>query len=238
MTEVKKPANQAKILIAEDEVATLRTLKRNLTSFGFEVFTATNGEEALAEVEAKLPDLLLLDINMPKLNGLEVCKKVREWNDLPIIILSARGEERQKVIALELGADDYLTKPFGMEELVARIRASLRRVKQKDSPVLSILTFGELSINLAQHQVLLSNQPLNLTHQQYELLKYLAQNAGRIVSHRNILQEVWGPEYAEETQYLHVFISQLRQKLENDPSRPTFIKTERGFGYRFINPNS
>lgn len=223
----------AKILVVEDDTPTLRTLKRNLVGYGFEIFTAVNGEEALEQLEMNLPDLLLLDLMMPKLNGLEVCRLVREWNKLPIIILSAKGEERQKVEALEAGADDYLTKPFGMEELVARIRAALRRSQNTPLEPNPIFTLGKLKINYAQHQVMLDEQTISLTHQQYELLRYMTQNAGRLIPHRTLLTDVWGPEYSDETQYLHVFISQLRQKIETDPARPRYIRTERGFGYRF-----
>jgi len=230
-----KSGRTPKILVVDDEQATLRTLKRNLSAYGYEIFTATSGEEALAELEIVLPDLMLLDLMMPSINGLEVCRRAREWNQLPIIVLSARGEERQKVEALELGADDYLTKPFGMDELIARIRVALRRVVQTTSEPEPIYSQDGLEINFAQRRVSLNGQEISLTSQQYELLKYLAHNARRILPHRTILREVWGTEYESETPYLHVFGSQLRQKIEPDSSRPRFIKTERGYGYRFGN---
>ncbi len=226
-----------KILIAEDESSSLRMLKRNLTGYGYEVVTAIDGIEALAALEETNPDLLLLDINMPRLNGLEVCRRVREWSRLPIIVLSARGEEYQKVEALELGADDYLTKPFGLNELVARIKVALRRANQPPAnKEAAVLTIEELTMYLAEHRVTLQGQELKLTPQQYELLKYLAQNAGRVITHRAALMNVWGPEYERETQYLHVFVGQLRHKIEPDPARPYYILTERGVGYRFRSP--
>lgn len=226
-----------KILIAEDESSYLRMLKRNLTGYGYEVVTAMDGIEALAALEETNPDLLLLDINMPRLNGLEVCRRVRDWSQLPIIVLSARGEEYQKVEALELGADDYLTKPFGLNELVARIKVALRRANQPPpNKEAAVFTIEELTMNLAEHRVTLQGQELKLTPQQYELLKYLAQNAGRVITHRAALMSVWGPEYEKETQYLHVFVGQLRHKIEPDPARPYYILTERGVGYRFRSP--
>jgi two-component system KDP operon response regulator KdpE len=231
----RKSGHNPKILVVDDEQTTLRTLKRNLSAYGYEIFTATNGKEALAQLETILPDLMLLDLMMPGMDGLEVCRRTREWNQLPIIVLSARGEERQKVEALELGADDYLTKPFGMDELVARIRVALRRISQATPESEPVYTQDGLEINFAQRRVSLNGQEINLTSQQYALLQYLAHNPRRILPHRTILREVWGTEYETETQYLHVFVSQLRQKIEPDSSRPRFIKTERGYGYRFGN---
>jgi two-component system, OmpR family, KDP operon response regulator KdpE len=229
----------AKILVVDDEIATLHTIKRNLTGLGFVVETASDGQQALTYLEQTTPDLLLLDIRMPRMNGLEVCRRVREWNELPIIVLSAGGEEDQKVIALELGADDYLTKPFSMKELVARVKAALRRSRRTKSEVVaSMFTSGDLVINFAQRLVTLKGQEVKLTPQQYELLKYLAQNAGRVITHRQLLLNVWGPEFESETQYLHVFISQLRQKIEVEPMRSRYLLTERGVGYRFVRPGS
>ncbi|HEX2912497.1 MAG TPA: response regulator transcription factor [Chloroflexia bacterium] len=234
VSEIHTTLKPAKILIIEDEAPSLRMLKRNLTGYGLRVVTASDGQEALASIEEQLPDLILLDINLPRLSGLEVCRRVREWSQVPIIVLSARSEEYQKVEALELGADDYLTKPFGLNELVARIKVALRRSNQQQAEKKEpLLTIDDLTINFAEHRVYLHGQELKLTHQQYELLKYLTQNAGRVITHRSALMKVWGPEYENETQYLHVFIGQLRHKIEPDPSRPHYILTERGLGYRF-----
>jgi two-component system KDP operon response regulator KdpE len=240
------PEEVAKIIVVDDEASILRTLKRNLSGRGYEVLTATTGEEALARIEEVLPDLVILDLMLPGISGMEVCRRVREWSQLPIIILSARGEEQQKVEALELGADDYLTKPFGMDELVARVRVALRRARQLkeaasggsgrgiNSPVFSE---GDLLIDYARREVMLKGQELKLTPKQYDLLKYLTQNAGRVITHRAALVNVWGPEYGEESQYLHVFIGQLRHKLEENPAQPRYILTEPGVGYRFAPPS-
>jgi two-component system KDP operon response regulator KdpE len=229
--------NLATILVVDDEAPVLRTLKRNLSGYGYEVLTAADGVEALACVEENRPDLMLLDLNMPRLSGLEVCRRIRKWNQMPIIVLSARGDEQQKVEALDLGADDYLTKPFGMSELLARIRAALRRTGQptKDETFKEFSLDG-FSINFEQHLVTVDGQEVKLTPQQFELLKYLVRNAGRVLTHRSVLVNVWGAEYEDETQYLHVFIGQLRHKIEADPSRPRYILTERGVGYRFRAP--
>ncbi len=227
-----------KILVVDDELPTLRILKRNLTGYGYEVITAGDGLEAIRLVEESLPDLMLLDITMPNLNGLEVTRRVRLWNQLPIIVLSALGEEHQKVEALELGADDYITKPFGMNELMARIKGALRRKNQKVPEPANIFNLDGLSIDFTRRLVTMNEQEVKLTPQQYDLLRFLAQNAGRVVTHRLTLLNVWGPEYEKESQYLHVFIGQLRQKIEPDPARPYFIMTERGVGYRFRSPDS
>lgn len=235
--EVRPGEKPVKIVVADDEQAILRMLTRNLTRRGYEVVTAADGEEALNRIEETLPDLVILDLMMPRLDGLEVCRQVREWSQMPIIILSARGEETRKVEALDLGADDYLTKPFGMDELLARVRVALRRASQTkeangggNSPV---YRSGELIIDVARREVTVQGEEVKLTPRQYDLLKYLAQNAGRVITHRTALVNVWGPEYGQETQYLHVFIGQLRHKIEPDPAHPVYILTEPGVGYRF-----
>lgn len=238
----KKTEKQGKILVADDELSILRTLTRNLSRHNYEVITASDGEEALALIEENLPDLIILDIIMPGLNGLEVCRRVREWSQVPIIVLSAVGQEKQKVEALDLGADDYLTKPFGMDELLARVRVALRRASQ-----LKELSKGggapsfvdqDLVIDFARREVTFQGKEVKLTPKQYDLLKYLAQNAGRVITHRAALVNVWGVEYGEESQYLHVFIGQLRHKIEPDPVHPRYILTEPGVGYRFKNLSS
>lgn len=241
MTEkLEKPG---KILVVDDEQAILRTLKRNLGGRGYEVLTASNGEEALAQIETHLPDLVVLDLMLPKLSGLEVCRQVREWSQVPIIVLSARGEEQLKVEALDLGADDYLTKPFGMDELLARVRVALRRATQLKNTAENTANSPnfvdeDLAINFARHEVMFKGQEIKLTPKQYDLLKYLALNAGRVITHRAALMSVWGAEYSSETQYLHVFINQLRHKIEENPAQPHYILTEPGIGYRFRSPTS
>ncbi len=238
----KKSEKLGKIVVADDEQFILRTLKRNLTGRGYEVVTAADGEEALVCIEETLPDLIILDLMMPKLDGLQVCRRVREWSQIPIIILSARGEEQQKVEALDLGADDYLTKPFGMDELLARIRVALRRASQlksiRQQGAEPIFVDEDLTIDFARREVTFGGQEVKLTPKQYDLLKYLAQNAGRVITHRAALINVWGPEYGAETQYVHTFINQLRHKIEADPVHPRHIVTEPGIGYRFKSPST
>ena len=235
---VDRTEKPGKILVVDDEQPILRTLKRNLGGRGYEVITATDGEQALAQIEETAPDLVVLDLMLPKVDGLEVVRRVREWSRLPIIVLSARGEERLKVEALDLGADDYLTKPFGMDELLARVRVALRRATQlkntaENASQASLFTDDDLTINFARREVLLKGQEIKLTPKQYDLLKYLALNAGRVITHRTALLNVWGQDYSTETQYLHVFINQLRHKIEEDPAHPRHILTEPGVGYRF-----
>ena len=234
----------AKILIVDDERAALHMLKRNLIGMGFEVYTAENGIQALKVLRHKAPDLMVLDVGMAEMDGLEVCRQVRQWNNLPIIVLSANDEEEQKVAALELGADDYQTKPYKLNELVARIKAALRRAQLSNlsasSPSLEkgSLKFSckELTIDFSRRFVTVRGQEVKLTPQQYDLLKYLVENAGLVINHRQALLHSWGAEYERETQYLHVFISQLRQKIEPDTTRPQYLLTERGVGYRFVCP--
>jgi two-component system KDP operon response regulator KdpE len=237
----EKSEKLSKILVVDDEQPILRTLKRNLGGSGYDVITASNGEEALDQIETNLPDLVVLDLMLPVLGGLEVCRRVREWSQLPIIVLSARGEERMKVEALDLGADDYLTKPFGMDELLARMRVALRRANQlknasENLHTESVFVDEDLTINFVRREVLVKGQEVKLTPKQYDLLRYLAVNAGRVITHRTALLNVWGQEYAQETQYLHVFINQLRHKIEETPAHPRHILTEPGIGYRFKSP--
>jgi len=234
---------KARILAVDDEPPILLLLKRNLSARGYEVITATNGEEALVEIENKPPDLIILDLMMPRKDGLEVTLEVRTRLGLttPIIVLSARGEERKKVEALDLGADDYLTKPFGMDELVARVRVALRHQRDGVSGTTgqarkTKLGDEHLMIDLENHLVLREGKEIKLTPKQYELLKYLALNPGKLITHRMLLQAVWGSEYGGEISYLHVFIGQLRHKIELEPAKPRFILTEPGLGYRFRLP--
>jgi len=220
----------ARILVVDDEPQIRRALTRTLEANEFDVRAVGTGEEALSALKWR-PDIILLDLMLPDLDGLEVARRIREQGPTPILILSVRGEEAQKVLALDQGADDYITKPFGTAELLARIRVALRHAAgQPSAPVIET---GELRIDLEHRIVTRSGEEAHLTPTEYEVLKYLASHAGRIITHRMLLQHVWGPEHVEETQYLHVVISQLRRKIEPQPARPQFILTEPGVGYRF-----
>ena len=225
-----------RILLAEDEVALRDFVSRNLHARGFEVLEASNGLEAMALWEREDPHLLILDIMMPRMDGLEVCKRVREHSAVPIIVLTALDAESDKVTALDLGADDYLTKPFGVEELLARVRAVLRRT-QWDMISLAgeeIKQFGDLEIDLMGHIVRLQGKEIRLSPTEFALLKQLVTNAGKVLTHRMLLQSIWGPEYGGEAEYLRVYINRLRHKLESDPANPRYLLTEPGVGYRFV----
>ncbi|MEI7557186.1 response regulator transcription factor [Candidatus Chlorohelix sp.] len=231
-----------KILVVDDEPAITIGLKRQLSSQGYEVRTASGGVQALEEIEQNSPDLVILDLMMPDLDGLQVTREVRRriLSNVPIIVLSARGESRQKVEALDLGADDYLTKPFGLDELLARVRVALRHRQQLSNPMVSasptIINDDFLTIDLEKHLVYKEGQEIKLTPKQYETLKFLASNPDKLITHQMLLHHIWGPEYGKETQYLHVLIGQLRQKLESDSATPRYILTEPGLGYRFRLP--
>ncbi|HLZ24726.1 MAG TPA: response regulator transcription factor [Ktedonobacterales bacterium] len=227
-----------RILVADDEVALRDFVCRNLRARGFEVLEASNGLEAIALWERELPHLLILDIMMPQMDGLEVCRRVRQQATTPIIVLTALDAESDKVAALDLGADDYLTKPFGVDELLARVRAVLRRARVEPMPSLDagVRRYGDLEIDLAGHVVRLWGTPVRLTPTEFALLEQLVINAGKVLTHRLLLQRVWGAEYGAETEYVRVYINRLRQKLEDDPASPRFIVTEPGVGYRFMAP--
>lgn len=219
--------------MVDDEPQIRRALSRTLEANGFDVRAVATGEEALASLRWR-PDVILLDLMLPDLDGLEVARRIREQATMPILVLSARGEEPQKVLALDQGADDYITKPFGTEELLARIRVALRHAAgQPTTPVMEV---GDLRIDLERRMVSRGGEEVHFTPTEYDVLKYLAQHAGKIITHRMLLQHVWGPEHVEETQYLHVFMSQLRRKIEPHPARPQYILTEPGVGYRFRPP--
>jgi two-component system KDP operon response regulator KdpE len=226
-----------RILLAEDEEALRDFITRNLRARGFEVLEADNGLEAMAQWEREQPHLLILDIMMPRMDGLEVCRRVREHSAVPIIVLTALDAESDKVAALDLGADDYLTKPFGVEELLARARAVLRRAQWDSVPPASgVKRFGQLEIDLPGHIVRLRGEEVRLTPTEFALLEQLVVNADKLLTHRVLLQRVWGPEYGGEAEYLRVYINRLRQKLEVDPARPQMLLTEPGVGYRFATP--
>jgi two-component system, OmpR family, KDP operon response regulator KdpE len=228
-------AKARRILLAEDEAALRDFVSRNLRARGFEVHEASNGLEALALWERENPHLLILDIMMPRMDGLEVCRRVREQSAVPIIVLTALDAESDKVTALDLGADDYLTKPFGVEELLARVRAVLRRTQWEGlQPTSGIKQFGDLEIDLAGHVVRLRGAEVRLSPTEFSVLKQLVANAGKVLTHRMLLQSIWGPEYGGEAEYLRVYINRLRQKLEPDPTSPRYLLTEPGVGYRFV----
>jgi two-component system KDP operon response regulator KdpE len=223
------------ILIVDDDLNLLRLVRESLESHSYRVLAAPSGAEALQILKDPLPDLVLLDLMLPDTDGLEICRKAREFSTLPIIVLSAVGDEKRKVEALDLGADDYLTKPFGMSELLARIRAALRRARQtlrpaghSDSP----LNIGDLQIDLARRRVVFSGRDITLTPTEYNLLCLLATNPGRAFTHHELLQQVWGREYFDENEYLHVYVGRLRRKIETDPGKPAYILTIPGVGYR------
>jgi len=223
----------ASILIVDDEPEIRRAVLGGLRAQGYEVRAASDGEEALRLASAATPDLVILDLMMPGMDGLEVCRRLRAWSDVPILVLSARAQERQKVQALDEGADDYLTKPFGMDELTARIRAALRRHRRTLPADTPTFTAGNLVMDYACRLVFKHDLEIKLTPHEYGILRFLTQNADRVVTHRQLLAAVWGPEDVEETQYLRVHVGHLRRKIEDVPGRPRFIVTEPGVGYRF-----
>jgi two-component system KDP operon response regulator KdpE len=225
---------KAKILIVDDEPQILRALRAGLLAHGYEVVSAADGEEALDKAATESPDAVILDLNLPKLTGLQVCQALREWSPVPIIVLSVRDAERDKVMALDLGADDYLTKPFGTDELLARLRVALRHSEHAAAPAEPVVHAGSVTIDLARHIVKRGEEEVRLTVTEYKLLAYLATNAGRVLTHTQILDHVWGPGYEDETQNLRVYVSQLRRKLDPDSLQPQMITTEPGVGYRFI----
>jgi two-component system KDP operon response regulator KdpE len=221
------------ILVIDDEPQILRALRTILTAKKFRVTTASRGEEGLALAATALPDLVILDLGLPDLDGFTVCARLREWSNVPIIVLSVRESERDKVRALDQGADDYLVKPFGIEELLARIRVALRHSAQSPSGQETSIKAGDLVIDLARHVVTRSGVEVKLTATEFKLLAYLAQNPGRVLTHRSILSKVWGIEYIDDVEYLRVYISQLRKKLEQDSRHPRHLLSEPGVGYRF-----
>src|SRR5205085_902278 len=229
------PAKKPTILTADDDPQLLRLISRNLQLEGYEVRAVSDGQQALAQIEEQVPDLVLLDIMMPKLDGLSVCQRVREFSSVPIIIVTARGQEQDKVRGLDLGADDYLTKPFSVDELLARVRAVLRRSELSATESAHALqaraTIGELEMDYTQHLVTLAGRELMLTPTEYRLLAYLAQNVGRVLTQDLLLEYVWGAEYVGESHMLQVNINRLRRKIEADPAHPRYLHTKVGVGY-------
>jgi two-component system KDP operon response regulator KdpE len=225
---------KTKILIVDDEPQILRALRAGLMAQGYEVVMAADGEEALDKASAEMPDAIILDLNLPRKSGLDVCRELREWSAAPIIVLSVRDSERDKVTALDLGADDYLTKPFGTNELLARLRVALRHAAGRGEPEQAVVHAGGVTIDLARHQVRRNAEEVHLTVTEFNLLAYLAGHPGRVLTHTQILDHVWGPGSESETQNLRVYISQLRRKLDPNSEQPQMITTEPGIGYRFM----
>jgi two-component system KDP operon response regulator KdpE len=221
------------VLLIEDEPEIRRFLRATLVSHGYRLFEAVTGEEGLREAEVRQPDIIVLDLGLPDIDGLDVIRRLRAWTGVPIIVLSARGQEADKITALDKGADDYVSKPFGVGELLARIRASLRNaertVREVGEPS---FTVGELHVNLTQRRVLVSGQDVHLTPLEYRLLTTLVKHAGKVLTHRQLLRDVWGPPYADQAHYLHVYMAQLRRKIETDSTQPRYLLTEPGVGYR------
>ena len=225
---------KTRILVVDDELNIVKFLRANLEAKNYEVLAAMDGAEALQTFEMELPDLVILDIMMPKIDGFEVCRRLREWSQIPIIMLSARGDESDKVKCLDLGADDYITKPFGKGELIARVKAVLRRTEAATStPTQPSFTSGDLQINFAQRRVTVAGKEVKLTPTEFTLLQEFTLNAGKVLTHTYLLNKVWGLEYREEREYLHVFVRRLRAKLEPDPTNPKYIITVPGVGYQF-----
>lgn len=223
--------NQARtILIVDDEKQIRRFLRTGLSVHGYDVIEAESGAEALRQASTQSPDLVVLDLQLGDMDGLDVLQRIREWSSLPVLILSVRNREVEKVKALEMGADDYITKPFGIAEFIARVNALLRRIPEAVAQ--PVFTVGELSIDVARRQVLLGGAEIRLSPKEYALLQYLTRHAGKVVTHEQMLKEIWGDGHAEDAHYLRIFMRKLRQKVERDPTQPRYIVTEVGVGYR------
>jgi two-component system KDP operon response regulator KdpE len=221
------------VLVIEDDPQIQRFLRVALGSHGYHLCEATTGEAGLVEAATRQPDIVILDLGLPDMDGLEVIRRLREWTPLPIIVLSARGQERDKIAALDAGADDYVSKPFGVGELLARMRAALRHAtRNPDDAGDSSYSIGDLHVDLAKRKVVVAGQQVHLTPIEYRLLTALIRHAGKVLTHRQLLLEVWGPPYADQAHYLRVYMAQLRRKLEVDPARPRYLLTEPGVGYR------
>ena len=226
---------KTRVLVVDDEASIRRFVSASLRAEGYEVSLAADGEEALHTVEETMPGMVILDIMMPKMDGFEVCRRIREWSQVPLMMLSALGDERDKVKCLRLGADDYLVKPFGIQELIARVEAVLRRTRAAEMPQVGP-TFigGELEVNFAERRVTLSGREVKLTPTEYSLLQQLVLHRGKVLTHEMLLRSVWGPEYNGEKEYIRVFVNRIRRKIGDNPSDPRWIKTQPGVGYRFL----
>jgi two-component system KDP operon response regulator KdpE len=226
--------NAANVLVVDDEPQIRRVLRSTLSFRGYTITEASSGEEAVELVPKLKPDLILLDVNLPGISGVEACREIRRFSDAPVIMLTVRSAERDKVVALDAGADDYVTKPFSIEELLARIRASLRRHPSAES--MPPFNSKDLSVDFEHRRVTATGEEVHLAPKEFEVLRYLIANLGKPVSHRRLLQSIWGPEYGEQTENLRVVINQLRKKIEKDPAQPKYILTEPWVGYRFQPP--
>jgi two-component system, OmpR family, KDP operon response regulator KdpE len=224
-----------RVLVVDDEPQILRALQLKLKTAGYAVETATTAAEALMKAAMKPPEAIILDLLLPDGSGTEVCRELRTWSTVPIVVLSAVGEEGEKIAALDAGADDYVTKPFSGDELLARVRAQLRRGAPASRPVIDV---GDLKVDLDKRLVTMAGEPVSLTPIEYDLLRLFAANEGKLLTHPTILREIWGPAYGEESNYLHVYVSHLRRKIEPDPARPRYLITQPGVGYRLVAPNS
>jgi two-component system KDP operon response regulator KdpE len=221
------------VLVIEDDLQIRRLLRASLPAQNYRILEAPTGEEGVAMAASHKPDLVILDLGLPDMDGLDAVRRIREWSSIPILILSARGKERDKVAALDAGADDYVTKPFGMGELTARMRVALRHAERAGrSQEESTVVIGDLAIDLDRREVRIKDEKVRLTPIEYKLLRMLVRNAGKVVTHRQLLQEVWGPTFLEQTHYVRVYMQQLRNKLESIPARPRYLLTEPGVGYR------
>jgi two-component system KDP operon response regulator KdpE len=225
--------NGPRILIVDDEPQIRRFLRASLQAHDYEVIEADTGKEGIRQATLQKPELVILDLGLPDTDGLDVITGLREWSKVPIIVLSVRSDEADKIDALDRGANDYVTKPFSMGELLARMRASLRQKAEDAGDAGSIVTAGELVIDLAKRLVTVGGKQIRLSRKEYDLMRILASHPGKVITHQQLLQEVWGQGYVEETQYLRVYMGQLRQKLEQDPAAPKYLLTEPGVGYRF-----
>jgi two-component system, OmpR family, KDP operon response regulator KdpE len=228
-------ADRVSVLVIEDDLQIRRLLRASLSAQSYRILEASTGEEGLAMAASHRPSLVILDLGLPDMDGLNAVRRIREWSSVPILILSARGKERDKVAALDAGADDYVTKPFGMGELIARMRVALRHAEGATRPEEeATVVIGDLTIDLGRREVRLKNERVRLTPIEYKLLWMLVRNAGKVVTHRQILQEVWGPTFLGQTHYVRVYMQQLRSKLESIPARPRYLLTEPGVGYRLV----
>jgi two-component system KDP operon response regulator KdpE len=222
------------VLVVDDEPQIVRALRTSLEAAGYDVDVAATSEKAVAAAAMRPPDAVILDLVLPDGSGVDICRELRGWSKAPILVLSAVGDEGEKVAALDAGADDYVTKPFGIDELLARLRALMRRAAPSTAPVVEL---GDVVVDLERRLVTLRGDPVGLTPTEFDLLRLFVRNEGKLLTHPTILREVWGPAYGDESHYLHVYVSQLRQKLEADPTRPRLLLTEPGAGYRLVRPS-
>jgi two-component system KDP operon response regulator KdpE len=227
-------AGIARILVIDDEPQIRKFLRISLNAYGYEVVEAVRGEDGVAKCATETPDLVIVDLGLPDLDGQEVIARIREWSKVPIIVLSVRAAEAEKVSALDRGADDYVTKPFGIQELLARVRATLRGRRQDGEPPPAVVTIGDLSVDMPRRRVHLAGTEIRLSRKEFAILRLLTQHAGRIVTHQQLLREVWGPAHEHETHYLRIYIGHLRQKLGDNPADPRYISNEPGVGYRLL----